>query len=183
MARGKPSIARRCMAKPLDPELRVFARAASDDKAPIMMMLTAVDLLKASGQGAGCQRQACILDSEEEIGSPSLAGVVASNAALFKADALVILDGPGTSIGPTDARVRQSRHHAGDARGLRTARAAAQRALRQLRAESRVAPGDAAGRNEGRRRSRARTGLLRRRRADGCRPRGAWPPPATTRPR
>src|SRR5580765_2749079 len=38
------------MAKPLDPELRVFARAASDDKAPILMMLTAIDLLKASGK-------------------------------------------------------------------------------------------------------------------------------------
>ena len=34
-------------ANPLDPELRVFARSASDDKAPIMMILTAVDLLRA----------------------------------------------------------------------------------------------------------------------------------------
>ena len=29
---------------PLDPELRVFARAASDDKAPIVMLLNAIDL-------------------------------------------------------------------------------------------------------------------------------------------
>ena len=86
------------MAKPLDPELRVFARAASDDKAPIMMMLTAVDLLKASGK-APAVNVSVILDSEEEIGSPSLAGVVASNAALFKSDALVILDGPAHPSG------------------------------------------------------------------------------------
>ena len=81
------------LAKPLDPELRVFARAASDDKAPIIMLLTAVDLLKASGKSPAFNLSV-VLDSEEEIGSPSLAGVVASNAALFKSDALVILDGP-----------------------------------------------------------------------------------------
>jgi acetylornithine deacetylase/succinyl-diaminopimelate desuccinylase-like protein len=79
--------------KPLDPELRVFARAASDDKAPIMMMLTAIDLLKAAGKAPAIEVKV-ILDSEEEIGSPSLAGVIAANAALLKSDALVILDGP-----------------------------------------------------------------------------------------
>ena len=76
-----------------DPELRVFARAASDDKAPIMMLLSAIDLLKAQGK-APASNLKIILDSEEEISSPSLAGVIASHAAAFKADALVILDGP-----------------------------------------------------------------------------------------
>jgi acetylornithine deacetylase/succinyl-diaminopimelate desuccinylase-like protein len=80
-------------AKPLDRELRVFARSASDDKAPILMMLTAIDLLKAGGQKPAFGVEV-IVDSEEEMGSPSLAGVVASNKALFRADALVILDGP-----------------------------------------------------------------------------------------
>ena len=81
------------LAQPFDPELRVFARAASDDKAPIMMLLTAIDMLKAQGK-APVSNIKVILDSEEEIGSPSLAGVVEANAAAFKADALVILDGP-----------------------------------------------------------------------------------------
>ena len=81
------------LAQPFDPELRVFARAASDDKAPIMMLLTAIDMLKAQGK-APASNIKVILDSEEEIGSPSLAGVVEANAAAFKADALVILDGP-----------------------------------------------------------------------------------------
>ena len=85
-------------ARPFDPELRVFARAAADDKAPIMMLLTAVDLLKASGK-APAFNVSVVLDSEEEISSPSLAGVVASNAALFKSDALVILDGPAHPSG------------------------------------------------------------------------------------
>src|SRR3990172_4558975 len=35
------------LAEPLDMELRVFARSASDDKAPIMMLLTAIDILRA----------------------------------------------------------------------------------------------------------------------------------------
>ena len=83
----------RLLAQPLDPELRVFARAASDDKAPIMMLLTAIDLVKAQGQTPASNVKV-ILDSEEEISSPSLAGVVKANAAAFKADALVILDGP-----------------------------------------------------------------------------------------
>jgi len=80
-------------AKPLDRELRVFARSASDDKAPIFMMLTAIDLLKAGGKSPRFGVEV-IVDSEEEMGSPSLAAVVAANKALFRADALVILDGP-----------------------------------------------------------------------------------------
>jgi acetylornithine deacetylase/succinyl-diaminopimelate desuccinylase-like protein len=83
----------RLLAQPFDPELRVFARAESDDKAPIVMLLTAIDTLKAQGK-APASNIKVILDSEEEIGSPSLAGVVKANAAAFKADALVILDGP-----------------------------------------------------------------------------------------
>ena len=86
------------MAKPLDPELRIFARAASDDKAPILMMLTAIDLLKAAGKSPAIDVK-IILDSEEEMNSPSLAGVTHANAALLKADALVILDGPAHPSG------------------------------------------------------------------------------------
>src|SRR5438067_5624863 len=81
------------LAEPLDPELRVFARSAADDKAPIFMFLTAMDVLAAQGK-APAVRVKVILDSEEEISSPSLAGVIAANRPLFDADALVILDGP-----------------------------------------------------------------------------------------
>ena len=80
-------------AEPLDPELRVFARSASDDKAPIAMFLTAMDVLAAEGRKPAV-RVKVILDSEEEISSPSLAGVIAAHKALFEADALAILDGP-----------------------------------------------------------------------------------------
>ncbi len=80
-------------ARPLDPELRIFARSASDDKAPIMMFLTAIDLLRSRGQAPALNIKV-ILDGEEEISSPSLAAMVQANQALFAADAFVILDGP-----------------------------------------------------------------------------------------
>lgn len=83
---------------PLDPELRVFARAASDDKGPIYMLLSAVDLMRARGESPA-QNIKLILDSEEEMSSPSLAGVAERNRALLKADALVILDGPAHPSG------------------------------------------------------------------------------------
>jgi acetylornithine deacetylase/succinyl-diaminopimelate desuccinylase-like protein len=79
------------LAKPFDPELRVFARSASDDKAPIMMLLTAIDALHGRAPAINVK---VLLDSEEEISSPSLAGTVQANRASFDADALVVLDGP-----------------------------------------------------------------------------------------
>ena len=85
-------------AEPLDSELRVFARAASDDKAPIMMFLTAVDLLQATGESPAFNIKV-LLDGEEEIGSPSLAAMVASQPEAFTADALVVLDGPSHASG------------------------------------------------------------------------------------
>src|SRR5438876_5049122 len=81
------------LAAPFNPELRVFARSASDDKAPIEMFLTAMDVLAAEGRRPSVGIKV-ILDSEEEISSPSLAGVIAAHRRLFDADALVILDGP-----------------------------------------------------------------------------------------
>jgi acetylornithine deacetylase/succinyl-diaminopimelate desuccinylase-like protein len=78
---------------PLDPELRVFARSASDDKAPILMLLTALDVLESQAEAPAFNLKV-MLDGEEEIGSPSLAATVASARAAFAADALVILDGP-----------------------------------------------------------------------------------------
>jgi len=83
---------------PLDPELRVFARSASDDKAPIMMLLTAVDLLQSRFEVPAFNLKV-LLDAEEEIGSPSLAAMVASAPEAFQADALVVLDGPEHASG------------------------------------------------------------------------------------
>ena len=88
----------RLQAEPFDPELRVFARAASDDKGPIAMLLTAIDLLVAKKRKPAVNLKV-LVDGEEEISSPSLAGMMKENGALAAADALVILDGPAHASG------------------------------------------------------------------------------------
>ena len=67
---------------PLDPESRLYARSASDDKAPIIALLTALDALKA----AGLQPRSNIkfaFEGEEEAGSTNIAKILAANKALF----------------------------------------------------------------------------------------------------
>jgi acetylornithine deacetylase/succinyl-diaminopimelate desuccinylase-like protein len=88
----------RLFARPLNRELRVFARSASDDKAPIMMLLTAVDILRSQRQAPAFNLKV-LLDPEEEISSPNLAATVKANRSLFDADALVVFDGPVHSSG------------------------------------------------------------------------------------
>lgn len=76
-----------------DPEWRVFGRAAADDKGPIVMLLAALDALRSAG-AEPCVNVKILLDSEEEQGSPSIAGVLARERALLAADAMVVNDGP-----------------------------------------------------------------------------------------
>lgn len=76
-----------------DPELRVFARSASDDKGPIAMLLASLDLLRARGLEPVVNVKV-LLDSEEEAGSPGMAAVAGANRAALAADALVLVDGP-----------------------------------------------------------------------------------------
>jgi acetylornithine deacetylase/succinyl-diaminopimelate desuccinylase-like protein len=83
----------RLTADKLDPELRVFARASSDDKGPIMMFLAACDALKASGLEPSLNVKV-LLDSEEEKGSPTIDKVATEHKALLRADGILIHDGP-----------------------------------------------------------------------------------------
>ncbi len=78
---------------PIDPEWRLFARSAADDKAPILMMIAAVKRLRARGITPAVHIK-MIVDSHEEGGPPTLKDVVARNAALLGADAVVMMDGP-----------------------------------------------------------------------------------------
>lgn len=80
-------------AEKLDPDLRVFARASSDDKGPIMMFLAAFDGMKQAGIDPSINVKV-LLDSEEEKGSPSIPAVVQANKALLQSDGIVIHDGP-----------------------------------------------------------------------------------------
>jgi acetylornithine deacetylase/succinyl-diaminopimelate desuccinylase-like protein len=77
----------------INPEYRIYARSASDDKAGVMAFLAAVDALKAS-HSAPTMNIKLIFDGEEEAGSPHLDDIIRANADLLKADAWIICDGP-----------------------------------------------------------------------------------------
>ena len=89
--------------KPVTRDGRIFARSASDDKAPIVATLSAFDALKSAGVQPTSNIRV-IMDGEEEASSPSLVPAIAKYRDRFAADLMVILDGPEHSSGrPTIA--------------------------------------------------------------------------------
>jgi len=74
-----------------DPELRIFARAAADDKGPIAMFLASFDLLRAQKKRPAVDVK-LLLDSEEESNSAGIPAVVETHSDALKADALVVFD-------------------------------------------------------------------------------------------
>jgi acetylornithine deacetylase/succinyl-diaminopimelate desuccinylase-like protein len=76
-----------------DEELRFFCRSSSDDKSPINMLLSAIDVLKANNHKPTFNIKV-ILDSEEELGSPNLPEIVDNYKDLLASDMMLILDGP-----------------------------------------------------------------------------------------
>jgi acetylornithine deacetylase/succinyl-diaminopimelate desuccinylase-like protein len=76
-----------------DDDWRVYARSASDDTAPIIGLLTALDALKASGITPTSTIKV-IFDGEEEAGSPNLVPAIARYRNRLSADLLLIFDGP-----------------------------------------------------------------------------------------
>jgi acetylornithine deacetylase/succinyl-diaminopimelate desuccinylase-like protein len=76
---------------PLDPEWRLFGRAASDDKASIIAFLAAFDALKAVGRKPTVNIKV-VWDGEEERGSPNMEAVLRANTRLMAADLWLIGD-------------------------------------------------------------------------------------------
>lgn len=76
-----------------DPEWRLYARSASDDKGPIIAMLAALDALNASDRKPTVNLK-FLFDGEEEAGSPHLEDTVNRNSALLGADVWICADGP-----------------------------------------------------------------------------------------
>lgn len=72
---------------------RIYARSASDDTAPIIGVLAALDALKAAGMTPSSNIK-IILDGEEEAGSPSLVPAIERYRDKLAADILLIFDGP-----------------------------------------------------------------------------------------
>ncbi len=78
---------------PDDPEARLYARSSSDDKAPVIAMLAALDSLRASGVRPSINLK-FLFEGEEEAGSRNLGRILAANRAAVDADYWVICDGP-----------------------------------------------------------------------------------------
>ena len=78
---------------PINPEYRVYARSASDDKAGVMAFLAAIDALKASSLTPTVNIK-LVFDGEEEAGSPHVADIIGANRDLLKSDGWIICDGP-----------------------------------------------------------------------------------------
>ncbi|HEY4282150.1 MAG TPA: M20/M25/M40 family metallo-hydrolase, partial [Chthoniobacterales bacterium] len=77
----------------IDPEWRLYARAAGDDKAPIIGMLAALDALKAAGIKPSVNLR-FVFEGEEEAGSPHLAQYLDKYPQELRPDAWVLCDGP-----------------------------------------------------------------------------------------
>ncbi|HYW11541.1 MAG TPA: M20/M25/M40 family metallo-hydrolase [Longimicrobium sp.] len=79
--------------QPIDPEWRLYARSASDDKAGVMAILAAVDAMRAGGITPSSNLK-FFFEGEEEAGSPHLDAILRAHADALRADAWIIADGP-----------------------------------------------------------------------------------------
>jgi acetylornithine deacetylase/succinyl-diaminopimelate desuccinylase-like protein len=76
-----------------DPETRIYARGAADDKAPIIAQLTALDALRDAGVALRSNVK-FLFEGEEEAGSTNLRRTLEANNTLFAADLWLMCDGP-----------------------------------------------------------------------------------------
>ena len=77
----------------INPEWRIYARSASDDKAGVMAILTAFSALK-DARIPLTSNVKFFFEGEEEAGSPHLAEIINRHKELLEAEAWIICDGP-----------------------------------------------------------------------------------------
>jgi acetylornithine deacetylase/succinyl-diaminopimelate desuccinylase-like protein len=77
----------------VDPEARLYARSAGDDKASIIAILGAVDAMHAAQLASGVNLKV-FFEGEEEAGSPHLRRILETYAPLLAADGWLFCDGP-----------------------------------------------------------------------------------------
>jgi len=81
-----------------DPETRLYARSAGDDKNSIIELLTALDALRAASLAPSVNLK-FFFEGEEEAGSPHLAAILSRYAPQLQTDLWVICDGPTNQNG------------------------------------------------------------------------------------
>jgi acetylornithine deacetylase/succinyl-diaminopimelate desuccinylase-like protein len=74
-----------------DPDSRLYARSAADDKGPIVALLAALDALKATGLAVSSNLRVVF---DGEAGSPSLAAAIPRYRDRLAADMMLLLEGP-----------------------------------------------------------------------------------------
>jgi len=77
----------------IDDEWRIFARSAADDKAPIIMMLSALEILQQQNQQHNFNIK-IIFDLEEEYSSKGFLSTLSKYKDRYQADYMIIMDGP-----------------------------------------------------------------------------------------
>ncbi|MAD96666.1 MAG: acetylornithine deacetylase [Flavobacteriaceae bacterium] len=77
----------------INDDWRIFGRAAADDKAPITMMLSALEILKAEGMMPKFNLK-IIFDLEEEYGSNGFLSTLKKYKSKYASDYMIIMDGP-----------------------------------------------------------------------------------------
>jgi acetylornithine deacetylase/succinyl-diaminopimelate desuccinylase-like protein len=81
------------LAQPIGGEWRMYARSASDDKAPILVAAAALDALRHAKRAPSVNLK-FFLEGEEEAGSEHLEAMLKAHRELLKADLWLLCDGP-----------------------------------------------------------------------------------------
>ena len=93
LEKGGKTIAFPNAGEKIDPEWRIYARSASDDKAGVFAILTAFDALIAKGIKPTVNIK-FFFEGEEEAGSSNLKEILEKHKDLLAADAFIVCDGP-----------------------------------------------------------------------------------------
>ncbi len=78
---------------PVPDDWRIYARSASDDKAPVAALMAALDGLKAAGMAPKINIK-LFFEGEEELGSPNLRRILEAHKDTLKSDSILFMDGP-----------------------------------------------------------------------------------------
>lgn len=81
-----------------EPQVRLYARAAGDDKLGVMAILGAIDALHAIHRHP-TDNLKVVFEGEEEAGSPHLQQILTAHRDLFRAQLWVVCDGPAHPSG------------------------------------------------------------------------------------
>ncbi len=90
---GWKSIAWSSLQEKINDDWRIFARAAADDKAPVVMFLSALELMQKQNKTPKFNIK-IIFDLEEEYGSKGFLSTLKKYKNQYQSDYMIIMDGP-----------------------------------------------------------------------------------------